>query len=403
MSFGTTSSAWVVTFLVLSSFCVHQSLAATSETCIGDIYWNICKGNLWGDHTDCGPDSFVEGSKTGNGCPSGWKRGKCRRCDLKCPGCSSGEHLADSDCLRGCVPCDAGTFQDSNQYFGTTCSDECADGFWSTVGASSCTECIGSDSHSTSDRTECLVASCDGEKKGSSCFKYFDQPKKWGDAETACTEVGMHLATIKSSDENSLVKGLITALAWIGINDCCHEGNFGWFYGTLNDYSDYSNWASGEPNNYASKEDCGEMRNINGQWNDNRCWRERPFVCSATWCDGSVYNDNSCFKYFSTKENHDNAEAFCQSWGGNLATITSSEENSFVQSLTAGSLAWIGLEDMSSENSYVWKDCSIDSYTNWDEGDPDDTEGECVYMRSQDGEWKVEKCSDYFPFVCSKT
>ena len=40
----------------------------------------------------------------------------------------------------------------------------------------------------------------------------------------------------------------------------------------------YTNWISGEPNNYASGEDCAFMRS-DGKWNDMPCREQKTFVC----------------------------------------------------------------------------------------------------------------------------
>jgi hypothetical protein len=41
----------------------------------------------------------------------------------------------------------------------------------------------------------------------------------------------------------------------------------------------WANWASEEPNNAGSAEDCVEVNVSTGAWNDNQCGTSRPFVC----------------------------------------------------------------------------------------------------------------------------
>ena len=41
---------------------------------------------------------------------------------------------------------------------------------------------------------------------------------------------------------------------------------------------DYTNWNSGEPNDWGSGEDCTEMY-TNGKWNDMACSTIRRYVC----------------------------------------------------------------------------------------------------------------------------
>ena len=82
---------------------------------------------------------------------------------------------------------------------------------------------------------------------------------------------------------------------WIGISDKNHENRY-------NNYScfeiffslfcsrfkllstgqaiRYSNWAENEPNNeFSGREDCVELFDESGKWNDVRCSVSKPFVC----------------------------------------------------------------------------------------------------------------------------
>jgi len=54
---------------------------------------------------------------------------------------------------------------------------------------------------------------------------------------------------------------------WIGFTDEDEEGQFRWLDGSA---AEYTNWNSGEPNNWAGNEQCTEM-NGHGGWNDGNC------------------------------------------------------------------------------------------------------------------------------------
>ena len=41
----------------------------------------------------------------------------------------------------------------------------------------------------------------------------------------------------------------------------------------------YTNWRSGEPNNYRNNEDCVTMYRSSGKWSDNPCSRALPAIC----------------------------------------------------------------------------------------------------------------------------
>ena len=62
---------------------------------------------------------------------------------------------------------------------------------------------------------------------------------------------------------------------WIGLTDIFHDGT--WVWDNLGKPLDFSNWASGEPNNYMGVQHCvalkvwGELLGDNGKWDDISC------------------------------------------------------------------------------------------------------------------------------------
>ena len=114
----------------------------------------------------------------------------------------------------------------------------------------------------------------------------------WTEAESYCESTyGTTLATIRSSTENQLAmiaavySGSLFVYTWIGFNDMDVDGTFEWIDGTRNDVYNYTNWASGEPNNVGGNEDCGQIwyngNNKFGTWNDESCGSTMSFVCNA--------------------------------------------------------------------------------------------------------------------------
>ena len=61
--------------------------------------------------------------------------------------------------------------------------------------------------------------------------------------------------------------------------------------------------------------------------------------------------------------------------GGTLATVDNADVNALVASVSGGAWAWIGLNDMSSEGSWVWADGTPCSYTSWQIGEPNNNLG----------------------------
>ena len=65
---------------------------------------------------------------------------------------------------------------------------------------------------------------------------------------------------------------------WIGANDLIKEGKWAW----ISDHSTigYSNWKTGQPNNFGGKEDCGEIyKQHSFTWNDAPCSEKHGYIC----------------------------------------------------------------------------------------------------------------------------
>ncbi|CAM9827317.1 unnamed protein product, partial [Heterosigma akashiwo] len=112
------------------------------------------------------------------------------------------------------------------------------------------------------------------------------------------------------------------------------------------------------------------------------------------------------FDYYTDTLSWDDAETECQGFGGNLVSITSEAINEEVLALVGGADndVWIGLNDQSTEGTYVWVNGTEADYTNWGYGEPNDYGGgeDCVEMKSN-GEWNDQSCSTEFAFVCQQS
>lgn len=86
-------------------------------------------------------------------------------------------------------------------------------------------------------------------------------------------------------------------------------------------------------------------------------------------------------QYYSSnfRKNWADAQALCRSLGGNLASITSPDENQFIaQAVGKQEAVWIGLSDQKQEGAFEWADGTPLGYSNWAAGQPDNvgSEGE---------------------------
>ncbi|NJK68908.1 MAG: hypothetical protein HC941_22430 [Microcoleus sp. SU_5_3] len=97
---------------------------------------------------------------------------------------------------------------------------------------------------------------------------YFLTPTatSWQNARAIARSFGGNLVTINNAAENSFLTSQFgSQRPWIGLNDEAIEGQFQWVNG---EPVTFTNWASGEPNNFGSAgEDFAELSS-NGRWND---------------------------------------------------------------------------------------------------------------------------------------
>jgi len=112
-----------------------------------------------------------------------------------------------------------------------------------------------------------------------SAYKVYDLGMTWHDAKRNCEELGGHLATITSQEEQNFIEGLIVNhsknIYWLGGTDEAHEGQWEWITG---EPFDYTNWDYNEPNNANENEHYLQIyRKANpywaelsstGKWND---------------------------------------------------------------------------------------------------------------------------------------
>ena len=111
-------------------------------------------------------------------------------------------------------------------------------------------------------------------------------------------------------------------------------------------------------------------------------------------CD-AISSRGTCYSYFtSTGINWADARLQCVSKGYDLATISSSEENTLAYNTSTGVDCWLGLHDIDTEGMYVWADGSSNSYRNWGPGQPDNSnEEDCVHLKG-DLFWNDLPCTN---------
>lgn len=93
------------------------------------------------------------------------------------------------------------------------------------------------------------------------------------------------------------------------------------------------------------------------------------------------YNGHS-YKVYDQSMTWEEARIFCESQGGHLVTITSENEQHFIESLIAGGVKhqyWVGSYRIS-ENAFAWVSGEPFSYTHWDVVEPNNYLGQENYV-----------------------
>jgi len=127
-------------------------------------------------------------------------------------------------------------------------------------------------------------------------------------------------------------------------------------------------------------------------------------------CNGSLFADH-CYSFNNWTTGWGAASQSCQQWGGHMVTISSAEENGYVDGLCPGA-CWIGLTDQVQEGTMVWvtgQPLGDNEYNNWSWGEPNNGwpigDEDCVHMYgggggSPSGRWNDLSCSGQLAFTC---
>ena len=96
------------------------------------------------------------------------------------------------------------------------------------------------------------------------------------------------------------------------------------------------------------------------------------------------------------------AHTDCLGDGAHLAVIDSDVENNYIQGQLGPDTTWIGLHDMNSEGNFEWVTGTPRTYTNWNDGEPNDAgwgAEDCAGMLTS-GLWNDEDCGTPHLYVC---
>lgn len=289
-------------------------------------------------------------------------------------------------------------------------------------------------------------------------YQYFEGGISWYNAKVKCEELGGHLLVISSSEEQEYINSYVEELRlagkltkqniWLGAT--ISDGILSW---VADEGTNYTNWASGEPNNVFGMQDCVMMytslsvNGSSGYWNDEngngRNWEgytlnDTGYICEWPEETNNEEDDSENienteyvsfeehkYQYFNDGMSWYDALAKCEEMGGHLLVISSSEEQEFINSYVkdlyeAGNMTkwniWLGA---SIKNGVLcWVTDEGGNYTNWNPGEPNNMHSieDCIMMYTQvayDGElgyWNDESGNgrndgggytlDKFGYIC---
>ena len=248
------------------------------------------------------------------------------------------------------------------------------------------------------------------------------------EADKYCKSIGGHLATIQSQEENDYIYSLIISngysSAYFGLTDQDNEGTWKW---TNGEPVNYLNWASSEPNSENSEENYAMFyyKYADGKWNDGR-WSDNTTAFICEWDERNDQDDktnnnipessefmdfsNHSYKVIDNSEitSFQEANKYCKSIGGHLATIQSQEENDYIYSLIISngySSAYFGLTDQDNEGTWKWTNGEPVNYLNWASSEPNSENSEenyaMFYYKYADGKWNDGRWGDNTTaFIC---
>jgi len=102
------------------------------------------------------------------------------------------------------------------------------------------------------------------------------RPMNWTQAEAQAVAWGGHLVTVNNRKEERWLREQFGTQEpfWLGFNDLAVEGNWKW---TSGEPVTYTNWASGQPDDYKEIEDAAHM-NWSGAGQDGDGWNDAPMA-----------------------------------------------------------------------------------------------------------------------------
>lgn len=168
--------------------------------------------------------------------------------------------------------------------FGDDCDDADAA---RAPGADEVCDAVDNDCDAAIDEASDTNASCNGcmlVAMPTRSYAFCPQGATWNDGRTACAAFGGDLLRLDDAAENAAVAAVVEPPSavgggwFVGLSDGAGRGTFLWIDGGA---LAFAAWLAGEPNDAGGNEDCVEMDQAAGGWNDVPCDTPRSFICET--------------------------------------------------------------------------------------------------------------------------
>ena len=125
------------------------------------------------------------------------------------------------------------------------------------------------------------------EKINGHAYHFDNEKKSHSEAKATCQSIGGKLFEPKSEKAYNEVIALAKAKGisnfWLGIHDISNEGKF--IYDSDGKDLVWTNWNTGEPNNWRNGEDCVRSDDRSAgkyKWNDDKCDSKYSIICEKS-------------------------------------------------------------------------------------------------------------------------
>ncbi|KAL2097652.1 hypothetical protein ACEWY4_006859 [Coilia grayii] len=296
---------------------------------------------------------------------------------------------------------------------------------------------IAGDSKSPQGHTDNDGCKAGWTRYGYNCYFVGSTTKTFDEAKQSCQDSGAHLVDVPHRVENAFLISLVGARPerhfWMGLTNQRDRYTFEW---TNTPNVPYTHWNTLMP---GQKQGCVAMTTgtLAGLWDVLSCSSKEKYICKHQ-AEGVVTTPAPptspapscaqgwnplgtrpfCYKWFDMKaeEQRTWSEAlqYCRSIGGDLLSIHSNLDfnqrsyhfrddvpRHFYYYHYYTPRAWIGYSAQDPNVGYTWSDGSSSSFTNWDFGEPNNSNNResCAEIKSN-MKWNDVPCEKKMDFLC---